>query len=31
LRELIRRAFHAESGHWPVSVTLAVVRYKALI
>jgi hypothetical protein len=28
LRELIRRAFHAESGHWPVSVTLAVVRYK---
>jgi len=28
LREIIRRAFHAESGHWPVSVTLAVVRYK---
>ena len=28
LRELIRRAFHAESGHWPVSVSLAAVRYK---
>jgi hypothetical protein len=28
LRELIRRAFHAESGHWPISVSLAAVRYK---
>ena len=28
LRELIRRAFHEDTGHWPVSVTLAVVRYK---
>ena len=28
LRELIRRTFHADTGHWPVSVTLAVVRYK---
>jgi hypothetical protein len=28
LRELIRRAFHADTGHWPVSVTLAAVRYK---
>ena len=28
LRELIRRAFHGDTGHWPVSVTLAVVRYK---
>ena len=28
LRELIRRVFHADTGHWPVSVTLAVVRYK---
>jgi hypothetical protein len=28
LRELIRRAFHADTGHWPVSVTLAVVRAK---
>jgi len=28
LRELIRRAFHAETGQWPVSVTLAVVKYK---
>ena len=27
-RELIRRAFHEETGQWPVSVTLAVVRYK---
>jgi hypothetical protein len=28
LRELIRRAFHADTGEWPVSVTLTVVRYK---
>lgn len=28
LRELISRALHAETGHWPVSVTLAAVRYK---
>src|SRR5262247_4273161 len=28
LRELIRRAFHEDTGHWPVSVTLAVVKYK---
>ena len=28
LRELIIRAFHEATGHWPVSVTLAVVRYK---
>jgi hypothetical protein len=28
LRELIRRAFHADTGHWPVSVTLAAVWYK---
>jgi hypothetical protein len=28
LRELIRHAFHAESGHWPISVSLAAVRYK---
>ena len=28
LRELIRRAFHAERGHWPISVSLAAVRYK---
>ena len=28
LRELISRALYAETGHWPVSVTLAVVRYK---
>jgi len=28
LRELIRRAFHADTGHWPVSVTLTPVRYK---
>jgi hypothetical protein len=28
LRELIRRAFHEDTGHWPVSVTLAAVRYK---
>ena len=30
LRELIRRTFHEDTGHWPVSVTLAVVRYKQL-
>ena len=30
LRELIRHAFHADTGQWPVSVTLAVVRYKQL-
>ena len=28
LRELIRRAFHADTGQWPVSVARAVVRYK---
>jgi hypothetical protein len=28
LRELIRRAFHEDTGHWPVSVTVAVVRAK---
>jgi hypothetical protein len=28
LRELIRRAFHAATGHWPVSVTVTPVRYK---
>jgi hypothetical protein len=28
LRELISRAFHEDTGHWPVSVTLAAVRYK---
>ena len=28
LREYIRRAFHEDTGHWPVSVTLAAVRYK---
>jgi hypothetical protein len=28
LREFIRRALHADTGHWPVSVTLAAVRYK---
>ena len=28
LRELIRRAFHEDTGHWPVSVTLTVVKYK---
>jgi hypothetical protein len=28
LRELIRRAFHTDTGQWPVSVTLAVVKYK---
>ena len=28
LRERIRRAFHEDTGHWPVSVTLTVVKYK---
>ena len=28
LREFIRCAFHADTGHWPVSVTLTVVKYK---
>jgi len=28
LREFIRRAFHADTGQWPVSVTLTVVKYK---
>jgi hypothetical protein len=28
LAELIRRALHADTGHWPVSVTVAAVRYK---
>ena len=28
LREFIRRVFHADTGQWPVSVTLAVVKYK---
>jgi hypothetical protein len=28
LRELIRCAWHEETGHWPVSVTVAVVRAK---
>jgi hypothetical protein len=28
LRELIRRAFHAATGHWPVSVTVTLVKYK---
>ena len=28
LRELIRRALHADTGHWPVSVTLTPVKYK---
>jgi hypothetical protein len=28
LRELVSRAFHEDTGHWPVSVTLAVVRAK---
>src|SRR5437899_12039181 len=28
LRELIRRALHAATGHWPVSVTLTPVKYK---
>ena len=28
LREFIRRAFHADTGNWPVSVTLTVLKYK---
>ena len=28
LREFIRRAFHAATGHWPVSVTVTLVKYK---
>jgi len=28
LRELIRRALHADTGHWPVSVTLTLVKYR---
>ena len=28
LRELIRCALHADTGHWPVSVTLTLVKYK---
>jgi hypothetical protein len=28
LRELIRCAFHADTGVWPVSVTVTVVRHK---
>ena len=28
LRELIRRALHADTGHWPVSETLTLVKYK---
>ena len=28
LRELIRRAFYTDTGQWPVSVTLTVVKYK---
>ena len=28
LRAYIRQAFHEDTGHWPVSVTLAAVRYK---
>jgi hypothetical protein len=28
LRELIRRAFHADTGYWPVSVTVTLVKYK---
>ena len=26
LRELIRRALHEDTGHWPVSVTLTLVK-----
>jgi len=26
LRELIRRAFHEDTGHWPVSVTVTLVK-----
>jgi hypothetical protein len=28
LRELIRQALHAYTGHWPVSVTLTLVKYR---
>jgi hypothetical protein len=28
LRELIHRAFHTDTGHWPVSVTLTLVKAK---
>jgi hypothetical protein len=28
LQELISRALHEATGHWPVSVTVAAVRYK---
>ncbi len=28
LRELIRRALHADTGQWPVSVTLTLVKSK---
>ena len=28
LRELVSRALHADTGHWPVSVTLTPVRYR---
>jgi hypothetical protein len=28
LRELIRRALHEDTGHWPMSVTLTPVKYK---
>ena len=28
LRELIRRALHEDTGHWPVSVTVTLVKYK---
>ena len=28
LRELIRRALHEDTGHWPVSVTMTPVKYK---
>ena len=28
LRGLIHRTFHAATGHWPVSVTLTLVRAK---
>ena len=28
LREFIRRALYADTGHWPVSVTLTPVKYK---
>src|SRR2546429_7313235 len=28
LRELIRRALYEATGHWPVSVTLTLVKYR---